>query len=157
MEELEGREVKQIENLVIAIDTSASTRRHHVSKFLSQIIEMLRQKEYFFDRVQIHIIECDDRIQKDIKITRVEQIEKYANSFDLSGGYGTDYRPVFSYVKDLRGQKELHSLAGLLYFTDGFGIYPKIVTDYDTAFIFVTDEDYDDTGVPAWAMKLYVT
>ena len=101
LEELEGREVEQIDTIVIAIDTSASTRRHHVAKFLSETVNILRQREYFFDRVHIHIIECDDRIQKDIRITAVDQIERYAGTFEVSGGYGTDYRPVFSYIKEL--------------------------------------------------------
>ena len=46
LEELEGREVDQIDTIVIAIDTSASTRRHHVAKFLTETVNMLRQKEY---------------------------------------------------------------------------------------------------------------
>ena len=156
IEELEGKETARIENLVIAIDTSASTRRHHVVKFLSETVAMLRNKEYFFDKMDIHIIECDDRVQKDIRITGINQLESYTGRFAVSGGYGTDYRPVFSYIRELRCKGSMRSLAGVLYFTDGFGVYPDIVTDYDTAFVFVTDEDYDDTGVPPWAMKLYV-
>lgn len=156
IEELEGREEKRLETLVIAIDTSASTKRHHVEKFLNETVGLLRQSEQFFERVRIHIIECDDRVQKDIEITRPEQIEDYAKEFAVAGGYGTDYRPVFSYVHNLRKDGKLPHLAALLYFTDGYGVYPSAVTDYDTAFVFVEEEDYDDTKVPVWAMKLYL-
>ena len=43
-----------------------------------------------------------------------------------------------------------------MYFTDGFGEYPKKPTDYDTAFVFWRDEELDDTGVPDWAIKLFI-
>ncbi|MBR1634871.1 MAG: hypothetical protein IJ682_07425 [Lachnospiraceae bacterium] len=156
IEELEGREEKRLETLVIAIDTSASTKRTHVEKFLTETVGLLRQSRNFFERVNIHIVECDDRVQKDIGITRPEQIEDYAKEFTVAGGYGTDYRPVFSYVNDLRKEGRLLHMSALLYFTDGYGVYPSAVTDYDTAFVFVEEEDYDDTKVPAWAMKLYL-
>ena len=145
-----------METLVIAIDTSASTKRKHVEKFLTETVGLLRQSRNFFEQVNIHIVECDDRVQKDIGITRPEQIEDYAKEFAVAGGYGTDYRPVFSYVNDLRKEGRLPHMSALLYFTDGYGVYPSAVTDYDTAFVFVEEEDYDDTKVPAWAMKLYL-
>ena len=39
-----------------------------------------------------------------------------------------------------------------MYFTDGRGAYPKIRPEYQTAFLFL--EDYDDTAVPPWAIRL---
>ena len=39
-----------------------------------------------------------------------------------------------------------------MYFTDGRGGYPKIRPEYQTAFLFL--EDYDDTAVPPWAIRL---
>ena len=156
IEEQEGREEKRLESLVIAIDTSASTKRRQVAKFMREIYGLFSQRENFFDRIQIHLIECDDRIQNDIEITNINQIEAYEKEFVLSGGYGTDYRPVFAKIRDLRKDGKLSRLKALLYFTDGYGIYPKKVTDYDTAFVFIKGEDFDDTSVPEWAMKLYM-
>ena len=43
---------------------------------------------------------------------------------------------------------------GLLYFTDGNGIYPKKQPPYKTAFLFLGD--YDKEKVPAWAMQLAI-
>ena len=76
--------------------------------------------------------------------------------FELKGGGGTDFRPVFAHVEALREQGRLKRLRGLLYFTDGKGIYPKKRPDYDVAFLFMK-EDYTDVSVPAWAMKLILT
>ena len=47
-------------------------------------------------------------------------------------------------------------LRGLLYFTDGKGIYPVTMPPYDTAFVFMEDQ-YEDISVPGWAMKVILT
>ena len=74
------------------------------------------------------------------------------NSFTLVGGGNTDFRPVFSYVNDLIDGHAFQNLCGLLYFTDGKGIYPAKRPPYETAFLFLGEEEHPD--VPAWAMKL---
>lgn len=75
----------------------------------------------------------------------------------LRGFGGTDFRPVFSYVDQLIEKKEFENLKGLVYFTDGMGIYPTKKPNYDTAFVFL-DEDYVETpDVPSWAIKLVLS
>ena len=59
-------------------------------------------------------------------------------------------------MEELRSQHFFENLKGLVYFTDGYGIYPENPTDYDTAFVFAKDGDYEDEKVPDWALKLYV-
>ena len=68
---------------------------------------------------------------------------------------GTDFRPVFAYVQNLRNTGALRNLKGLLYFTDGDGIYPERPTDYQTAFIFYREKALHQK-VPVWAHKLYM-
>ena len=70
----------------------------------------------------------------------------------LYGEGGTDFRPVFAYVEELINEGEFEDLRGLIYFTDGFGTYPKQMPAYQTAFVF-SEEDYADAEVPAWAIK----
>ncbi len=156
IEENEYREAKRIEELVIAIDTSASCKDRLVQQFLNETGAILKNQESFFHRVHIRILECDNQIQKDIRITELEEMEKYADQFAVQGGYGTDFRPVFSYVEELRKRGELRNLKGLMYFTDGFGTYPTKPTDYDTVFVFYGDEEKEEEKVPDWAMKLYL-
>ena len=74
------------------------------------------------------------------------------NRFTIVGGGGTDFRPAFSYVDELIESKKLKDLSGLLYFTDGKGIYPQKRPSYKTAFLFL--EDYEEENVPAWAIRL---
>lgn len=156
LEENEYRVTQKIQQLAIAIDTSASCQATLVQQFLNETATLLLTGDHFFTKAEIHILECDDQIQNDIVIHHPEDMRRYADGFSMKGGYGTDFRPVFRYIEELRRKGELSHLKGLLYFTDGFGTYPKKATDYDTAFVFVRGEEMDDEHVPDWAMKLYV-
>lgn len=156
IEENEFREARKVEDLIIVLDTSASCQEVLVQQFLNETAAMLLRGDNFFTKVRIHILECDDRVQNDLEVKDVSRMEEYARHFRVKGGFGTDFRPAFSYVEELRARKKIGTPRGLLYFTDGKGIYPKKPTDYDTAFVFEKDEDPDTTGVPDWAMKLYI-
>ena len=155
IEENEYREGRKLQELVIAIDTSHSTKGEMVKGFLEETAGILKQKDAFFQKVKVHILECDDELRKDICLENVEDLEQYSKNFTVKGGYGTDFRPVFRYVSDLQKRGELKNLKGLMYFTDGKGRYPKEAPPYVTAFVFPKGEDIDDDNVPFWAMKLY--
>ena len=94
IEENEFREERRISDLVIAIDTSASTEQGQVQRFLDETAAILRRRTNFFRRIRVHLILCDDRVQEDIVLTKPEEIEDYAAHFEMKGGYGTDFRPV---------------------------------------------------------------
>lgn len=152
IEPLETREVKKIQEFVIVIDTSDSTSGELVKNFLRETFQILHQREYFFASCRIRILQCDDRVRMDQEITSLDQFERFLTQFTVIGGGGTDFRPAFAYVRELIGQHVFENLNGLLYFTDGLGIYPKKCPPYRTAFLFLTD--YDDSKVPPWAMRL---
>ena len=63
--------------------------------------------------------------------------------------------PIRKMDAAFEGYTLLHisDLKGLLYFTDGWGTYPKHRPPYDVAFLFFRDQ-YQDTNVPPWAMKV---
>ena len=152
IEPLESREVKKIREFVIVIDTSYSTSGELVEQFLRETANILHQSDSFFARSVIRVLQCDNVVRSDAKITGEQEMEAFLRDFTLLGGGGTDFRPAFSYVNDLLEQGELKELAGLLYFTDGKGRYPAKRPDYRTAFLFL--EDYDEAAVPPWAMRL---
>lgn len=156
IEENEYREKRKIPELVIAIDTSYSTKGEMVKRFLEEALAILADKGAFFSKCRVHIIECDDRIRKDLLIEDAEEMERYRERFEVSGGYGTDFRSVFHYIEDLQKKGELKELKALLYFTDGRGRYPKNAPAYTAAFIFPRGEDIDDENAPFWALKLYI-
>ena len=65
---------------------------------------------------------------------------------------GTDFRPVFEYVNQLNDNGHFENLKGLIYFTDGYGIFPEKMPDYDVIFAFL-NEDEGKVKVPSWAIK----
>ena len=115
--------------------------------------DILCEADSYFRKTNIHIIQCDDQIQQDMRITSREEMEACLRDFTIIGQGGTDFRPAFEHVNRMVKQGEFHRLKGLLYFTDGEGIYPVKRPVYDTAFVFVRDQ-YTDISVPAWAMKV---
>ena len=153
IEPLEYKEVRRIKEFVIAIDTSGSTSGELVQTFLQKTYNILRQQETFFTKINLHIIQCDAQIQEDAKITSQEEFDEYLKTMQIRGLGGTDFRPVFEYVDQLRKDKEFVNLKGLIYFTDGYGAFPEHQPDYHTAFVFVDDE-YNNPDVPVWAIKL---
>lgn len=156
IEENEFREVKKVQELAIAIDTSASCKDELVQKFLDETASMLLRSENFFQKIRIHILQCDDQVQRIERIESVDDMKKYSDGIHVEGGFGTDFRPVFEKLQELKENGEIINLKGLLYFTDGYGIYPEKPVEYDTAFVFPKDGDFDDEKVPDWALKLYI-
>ena len=67
------------------------------------------------------------------------ELEELMDHFQLSGGSATDFRPVFAHVEQLLAQGAFTRLRGLIYFTDGMGIYPKKRPPYETAFVMMED------------------
>lgn len=155
IEPQEWKEVKKVEEFVIVIDTSMSCSGDLVKKFLEETYDVLTEEDSFFHKVNIHIIQCDETVQNDQKITDEKELKEYMDHLELIGEGGTDFRPAFEYVNELIEKGEFYHLKGLIYFTDGKGTYPAKMPSYQTAFIFM-QEEYEDTEVPTWAVKLIV-
>ncbi len=153
VEPLETKEVYRIEDFVIVIDTSMSCSGDLVKRFLEETYSVLSSSESYFRQVKIHIIQCDEQVKSDVIIASQEELKGYMERFEIQGNGGTDFRPAFTYVSALQMKGEFHHLRGLIYFTDGKGIYPVQKPNYDTAFVFVEDH-YQDISVPGWAIKL---
>lgn len=153
VEPLESREISRVEDFVIVIDTSMSCSGDLVRRFLEETYDVLSEADSYFKKTCIHIIQCDEQVQDDRLITSREEMERYMEDFTIIGQGGTDFRPAFEHVDHMVKQGAFHRLKGLIYFTDGEGIYPVKRPVYDTAFVFVKDQ-YTDISVPAWAMKL---
>lgn len=153
IEPLEYKETNKVKEFVIAIDTSASCRGPIVRAFLKKTYSILKGTENFFHKINVHIIQCDNEIQSDTKITSDEDFDTFMRYGKLSGFGATDFRPVFSYVETLKEQGEFENLKGLIYFTDGYGIYPERMPDYQVIFAFL-DEDENRAPVPPWSMKV---
>ena len=153
IEPLEYKEVNRLEELVIAIDTSGSCSRETVQRFLGETYGILSEKENFFSRMKVYIVQCDCFIQKVDVIHSEEEWREYSRNVKIQGRGGTDFRPVFELIRQEKERKELKNLRALIYFTDGDGIYPGQKPDYETAFVFLKRTDKMKL-VPPWAKCL---
>jgi predicted metal-dependent peptidase len=124
-----------------------------VKAFLQKTYSILKGTENFFHKINVHIIQCDNEVQSDTKITNDDEFETFMQYGKLRGFGATDFRPVFEYLDELKAQGEFENLKGLIYFTDGYGIYPERMPDYDVIFAFL-DEDENRGPVPPWSLKV---
>ena len=155
IEHLEYQEMNRMEELVIAIDTSGSCTTETVRRFMEETYGILSDHENFFRKMNLYIIQCDSFIQDCAHITCEKDWKRYLSDLQIHGRGGTDFRPVFEHVKMLRSEGRIRNLKGLLYFTDGDGIYPQRPTTYQTAFVFYHEKALHQQ-VPTWATKLYL-
>lgn len=153
VEPLEYQESHKIRDFVIAIDTSASCRGATVRAFLQKTYNIMQESENFFSKINVHIIQCDSQVQQDVKITERAEFDAFLRNGKLTGFGSTDFRPVFEYVDELLLSGEFEDLKGLLYFTDGYGIYPETMPAYEAAFVFLR-EDEQAPRVPPWAIRI---
>lgn len=153
VEPLEYKEIRKVREFVVAIDTSASCRGALVRAFLQKTYSMLKSSENFFHKVNIHIIQCDNEVQSDTKITCDDDFEQFVKYGKLTGFGATDFRPVFDYVDLMKHQGEFENLKGLIYFTDGYGIYPERMPGYDVIFAFLEEDEFR-APVPPWSLKV---
>ena len=161
IEPMEVTESFKVESLVIAIDTSGSCTRPIVQRFLAEIERMLRSEaspsglchDSFFSDMEIHIVQCDAIVQSHVVIHSVEAWKKYAKDLVIRGRGGTNFTPVFDLVEKLRRGGALKRLKGLIYFTDGDGVYPRKPTPYETAFVFATRKALG-YSLPDWIVPL---
>lgn len=157
IEPLEYKEAKKIRDFVIAIDTSASVKGAQAASFVQKTFEILCQEESFFRQTNLHLITCDTAIQEITVLRSEEDLQSFlrkledSSIFTLHGFGGTDFRPVFSYVEEQLQKGEWKDLRGLLYFTDGDGLYPTRPTPYYTVFVFTEEPKAD---IPVWALKV---
>ena len=84
----ESRESKKVEELALVIDTSYSTSGELVRAFLAETYALLKSRDSFFRKMNLHLIQADDRVQSDICITTEEELLRAMNRFALTGGGG---------------------------------------------------------------------
>ena len=153
IEPLEYTNEKRIKEFVIAVDTSASVRGKTVEGFLTRTYDLLSRSLSFAESMNVHVIQCDSDVTSDIVITDRNMLPSVAEDLQVKGFGATDFRPVFSYVGDMILRREFKDLKGLIYFTDGYGIYPENPPGYDCMFVFDREDEFRPP-VPGWAIKV---
>lgn len=153
VEPLEYKESEKIQEFAIIVDTSESCGDEILKRFFHETFQILHSMNSFFRNMNLHIIQCDARVQMDMKIQNEEGLKECMKHLVIRGRGGTNFKAGISYVEKLVQDGEFRNLKGVLYFTDGYGEFPVKKPGFETAFIFVK-EDYTDIKVPPWAMKV---
>jgi len=115
-----------IGNVVIAVDTSGSIGRNCLEQFAAEIAKISHLVN------EITAMSCDAQVHEVVKVRR---FENFLDKLQMKGGGGTDFRPVFEKVKELKLQPEL-----LIYLTDAYGSFPEKQPQYPVLWC-VTAED----------------
>lgn len=145
IEPLEYKEGHKADHLVIAIDTSGSCSVDIIRCFLADTWAMLGSTENFFEKMDVTILQCDAAIEKEAHIFCRTDWYRYMDHLKIEGRGGTDFGPAIERAKKL----EAH---GLIYFTDGDGVYPTEKPPFETVFVLYK-EPGEGVLVPAWARQ----
>ena len=100
-------------DLVVAVDTSGSIKDAEVQEFIDEIDALKAQVQ-----AQVVLLPCDSALAPGAPF-RFEPWERFQRPRELTGGGGTDFRPVFQWVEDQGLTPDL-----LVYFTDAQGAFP---------------------------------
>ncbi len=115
-------------HIAVAVDTSGSMRPSDLALVLGEI-DSLRARS----QCELTLIHCDTQIQ------HVEQFAPY-NAPDLSrytfhGRGGTDLGVPFTWLDEALYQNRVEPVDALIYFTDGYGPFPKEAPLYPVLWI----------------------
>lgn len=153
VEPLEYQELARVRDMVIAIDTSGSCTEAMVQQFLAETRRILTEQANFFQRMNVLIVQCDSMIQDVRWIHSAQEWKAYEADLRILGRGGTDFTPVFTLVEKYRREGRLRYLRGLIYFTDGDGIYPRNKPPYEVAFAS-SDARILGFDAPPWCRRL---
>ena len=124
---------------VVALDTSGSTAGD-LERFFTELVSLMKT----FGRYELTVIQCDAKVQK---------VEKFSDAAPPASGHrwevfgqgGTDFRPVFDYVKTLAERPEV-----LIYLTDGCGSAPVQPPPYPVLWVLTSG----GTRPAAWGKSI---
>jgi len=115
-----------IGSVILAINTSGSISEKQLEQFYAELVKI----SYLVDEVTV--MTCDTKVHEVVKIAKMTDFFK---KVQFLGRGGTDFRPVFDKVRELRLQPEL-----LIFLTDGYGPTKDKAPNYPVLWVY-TDED----------------
>jgi predicted metal-dependent peptidase len=119
-----GRLADHIIAITIGLDTSGSIGPEDYKIFFSELKSI--QECY---KADINMIECDAAVQRHYKLNRYKRGNR-----NVKGGGGTDFCPVFDYIKEKRLRTDV-----LIFFTDMWGSFPKGKHQLKTIWVSTSD------------------
>lgn len=111
-------------NVIVALDTSGSVTKDELQEFLTEVDALKAQV-----RASITLHACDDKLDANGP-WHYAMWEAILLPADVSGGGGTDFRPVFEWIAREQLNPDL-----LVYFTDAEGQFPEREPAYPVAWL----------------------
>ncbi|HID44189.1 MAG TPA: hypothetical protein EYP34_00350 [Chromatiaceae bacterium] len=124
-------------DVVVAVDTSGSIRDSEIREFLSEVSALKGQM-----RARVTLIPCDATIPDEAPWI-FEPWEELSLETEISGGGGTDFRPVFQWVETQSQKPEI-----LVYFSDLEGSFPELAPAYPVLWLVKGKEK------PPWGQRI---
>lgn len=144
------------DDIVLAVDVSGSCHGEVCKRFLKETLGILRDISAGAARFRVLLLLCDTEIQKEVLLETSEQVDALFASFTVTGFGGTDFRPVFQRVEQLRREGQLPRVRGLLYLSDGCGPFPATPSDYPTAFLIPEEDARFWPKDVTWVTRLFL-
>lgn len=132
-----GEEIK----IAVAVDTSGSCLGD-LPKFLAEVKSLVEQN----GRYTLDLIQCDAAISSHETYSDYsDPLEIDEDSFEVAGGGGTSFNPVFDYIEEKGLEPDC-----LVYFTDGYGDAPADPPRYPVMWVLTSD---GTEGFCSWGTK----
>jgi predicted metal-dependent peptidase len=123
-----------IDNIVVAIDTSGSISQQELQKFASEVASLTHYTD------EILLITTDAEIHEKIKVRNAKDL---INKVKFTGGGGTDFRPIFEQIKKCEA---------MVFFTDGYATYPDLAPPYPVLWVLTKDNKMPPFGKVAYML-----
>jgi predicted metal-dependent peptidase len=114
-----GLRSEKPDGIFIALDTSGSVDKDMLTQFLSECAGILR----YLEDVNVMTVDCNEAPIQRVRPRSLRELK-------ITGGGGTDFRPVFNRLQKERLMPDL-----LVYFTDGFGEFPATPPKYPVLWV----------------------
>jgi predicted metal-dependent peptidase len=124
----------QIEDIIVAVDTSGSVSDRQLNRFASEIAKL---SQYVGE---ITVITTDAEVHEKVKMSSVSDLLK---KLKFKGGGGTDFRPVFEAVKNC---------LGMIFFSDGCATYPDSKPKYPVLWVLTKEHSTPPFGKVAFIL-----
>jgi predicted metal-dependent peptidase len=122
---------EEVDNLVVALDTSGSVDDGEMARMLAELRGILAA----YDRVRVTVMACDAKVYEVFELDESSWLPQR-----MSGGGGTSTRPVFEKIRELDAQPY-----ALIYLTDGYADYPEYPPEYPVLWVLTPDHQ-----TPPW-------
>lgn len=114
---LPGCAKDEIDDIVVAIDTSGSISGDQLERFASEIAKLAQVVD------EVVVLTTDAAVHERVKVREARDV---LTKLEFRGGGGTDFRPVFETVK---------RCAAMIFFTDGCATYPDRPPSYPVLWV----------------------